>query len=55
MAAALLTSQIPRPSAKRRIAASSVTPVASGYERSLRPCDACFSPALNVICSESDR
>src|ERR671937_2038346 len=28
---------------KRRHAASSVTPVPSGYERSLRPCLACFS------------
>jgi hypothetical protein len=31
--------------AKRRTAMSSVAPVASGYERSLRPCSACFSLA----------
>src|SRR5437763_11409235 len=31
------------PAAKRRHAASSVAPVASGYARSLRPCLACFS------------
>ena len=30
--------------AKLRGAASSVTPVSSGYERSLRPCPACSSP-----------
>jgi len=30
--------------ANRRIAASSVAPVASGHERSLRPCAAWFSP-----------
>jgi hypothetical protein len=29
--------------AKRGLAASSVTPVASGYERSLRPCQSGFS------------
>jgi len=50
-----LTSRIPRESAKRRLAASSVAPVASGYEHSLRPCDARFSHPLNAICSGGDR
>jgi hypothetical protein len=56
--------------AKRRLAASvgpspesaahfpgapGVAPVASGYERSLRPCDARFSPPQRAICSGGDR
>jgi len=41
--------------AKLRIAASSVAPVAYGYERSLRPCAACFSPAARTIWLEGDR
>jgi len=40
--------------AKLRITASSVAPVASGYERSLRPSAACFSPAASTICKECD-
>ena len=32
----------------RRLASSSVAPVASGYERSLRPSDACISRAVNI-------
>jgi len=55
MAVASLASRAPRPTAKRRLAASSVAPVASGYERSLRPCDARFSRAVRAICSFGDR
>jgi hypothetical protein len=43
--------------AKRLLAASSVAPVASGYERScvyLNP-EACFSRPVNAICSEGSR
>jgi hypothetical protein len=46
MAAPFLTPQAPRVAAKGRIAVSSVAPVASGYERSLRP--------RGVACSEGD-
>ena len=31
-----------------------VAPVASGYERSLRPCAACFSPAASTILPDGD-
>jgi hypothetical protein len=41
--------------AKRRLATSSVAPVASGYEPSLRPYDARFSRAVNAISSGGDR
>jgi hypothetical protein len=41
--------------ANRRIAASSVASVASGYERSLRPCAARFSPAQRTIYFLGDR
>jgi hypothetical protein len=54
MAAPFLTPQAPRVAAKRRIAVSSVAPVASGYERSLRPRAARFSRAVGVACSEGD-
>jgi len=40
--------------AKRRPAASSVALVASGYERSLRPCGASFSPPSGTICKGGD-
>ena len=40
--------------AKQRLAASSVAPVASGYERSLRPCEACFSRPGTTIDSRGD-
>jgi hypothetical protein len=40
--------------AKRRLAASSVAPVASGYERFLRPCDGRFSRPASAICSGGD-
>jgi hypothetical protein len=40
--------------AKLRLAASSVAPVACGYERSLRPCEACFSRPGTTIDSRGD-
>jgi hypothetical protein len=55
MAVTFLTSRIRLGAAKRRLAASSVAPVASGYERSLRPCDARFSRLANAVCSKGDR
>jgi hypothetical protein len=54
MTAPFLTARIPEASANRRVASSSVAPVASGYERSLRPGDARFSTSLNAICSAGD-
>jgi hypothetical protein len=41
--------------AKRRIASSSVAPVAQGYVRPLRPCAARFSPPQHAIFSGGDR
>ena len=41
--------------ATRALAASSVAPVASGYERSLRPCEAGVSRPANAICTGGDR
>ena len=41
--------------AKRRHASSSVAPVASGYEHSLRPSLACFSPSEAPPCTKGDR
>ena len=38
-----------------RTASSSVAPVASGYERSLRPSGACVSRPATTICSRGDR
>ena len=55
MAAPFLASRTSRPAANGRLAASSVAPVASGYERSLRPCDATFSRPESTICSKGDR
>jgi hypothetical protein len=41
--------------AKLRLAASSVAPVASGYERSLRPCETGFSRlATATACTRAD-
>jgi len=54
MPVAFLVFRIPQRAAKRRLASSSVAPVASGYEHSLRPSDACFSRPENAPCSESD-
>jgi hypothetical protein len=47
-----LASRLPRtrqPAATLRLAASSVAPVASGYERSLRPCQTGVSPLARTI------
>jgi hypothetical protein len=52
MAAPFLTLRIPEASANPLVAASSVAPAASGYERPLRPSDARFSTSLNAACSE---
>jgi hypothetical protein len=38
-----------------RLAASSVAPVADGYERSLRPCEAGVSRLSSTACAGSDR
>jgi hypothetical protein len=54
MAAPFLTSRILRAAAKHRLAMSSVANVASGYARSLRPCEARFSPSQHATCSEGD-
>jgi hypothetical protein len=37
------------------LAASSVAPVASGYEHSLRPCDSGFSRLASTIQTKGDR
>jgi hypothetical protein len=53
-----LASRLPRtrqPAATLRLAASSVAPVASGYERSLRPCHACFSRPASTIHEQGER
>ena len=55
MATTTHTSRTRCAAAKLRIAASSVAPVASGYERSLRPCDACFSRPESTIWAKGDR
>jgi hypothetical protein len=63
------TPRIPRTAAKHRLAASSVAPVASGYESgwaglhfaaselpaAVSTCDARFSLSGNTICSGGDR
>jgi hypothetical protein len=49
------TSRTLAAAANHRIAASSVAPVASGYERSLRPCAARFSPIQRTICKRGNR
>jgi hypothetical protein len=54
MTAPLRTSRARRRAVNRRHAASSVAPVASGYERSLRPCLAWFSRPADTICAEGD-
>jgi hypothetical protein len=41
-----------RRAAKRRLASSSVAPVAAGYERSLRPSEARFSRPVGTNLSE---
>jgi len=52
MTAALAASRTLQRAAKRRHASSSVAPVASGYEHSLRPSLACFSRLEDTICDE---
>jgi hypothetical protein len=54
MAAASVTARTLGAAAKRRHAVSSVAPVAFGYERALRPCLACFSPAESTTCAGGD-
>jgi hypothetical protein len=49
------TSRTRQGAAKLRLAASSVASVASGYERSLRPCDASFSHLASTIRIGGDR
>jgi hypothetical protein len=48
-----LTSTLQR-AAMLRLAASSVAPVAGGYERALRPCDAGISRLAGTIQTEGD-
>jgi hypothetical protein len=55
MTAPFLTALISRTAAKQRLAASSVAPVASGYEGFLRRCDPRFSRSGDAICSGGDR
>jgi hypothetical protein len=55
MAAPTLTFHGRGGAAKRRLAVSSVAPVAFGYERSLRSCEARFSRPATVACSGGDR
>jgi hypothetical protein len=52
--AAFAVSRVRQRAAKLRLAASSVAPVAAGYERSLRPCDAGFSRPADTIHTEGD-
>ncbi len=52
MAAPFLSSRTLRGAAKLRQALFSVAPVASGYERDLRPSLARFSRPKSAICSE---
>jgi hypothetical protein len=55
LAVTLLASRAPRAAATRRVATSSVAPVASGYERSLRPSEARFSRPMTATCSGGGR
>jgi hypothetical protein len=55
MSIPFLSPRTPRVAAKRRLAASSVAPVTSGYERPLRPGDARFSLPVSTICLGGDR
>jgi hypothetical protein len=55
MATPFRLSRAPRGAATLRLAASSVAPVASGYERSLRPCEAGVSRPGRTIQSKGDR
>jgi hypothetical protein len=53
--AAFLASRALPAAATRRVAASSVAPVASGYERSVRPCPARVSQVQGTTYSGGDR
>jgi hypothetical protein len=55
MATPLLSSRTLRGAAKLRQALFSAAPVASGYERDLRPSLARFSRPEGPICSKGDR
>jgi hypothetical protein len=55
MAAPSRLSRTRQGAAKLRLAASSVAPVAASYERSLRPCDAGFSPLASTSQPRGDR
>jgi hypothetical protein len=53
-----IPSRVPRAlqgAAKLALAASSVVPVASGYERSLRPCESGFSRLEDTRATGGDR
>jgi hypothetical protein len=54
-AAPILTSRALVAAAKQHLAVSSVASVASGYARSLRPCEARFSQSQGTISSDGDR
>jgi hypothetical protein len=54
MALAIHASRARWLAATLRHAASSVAPVASGYERSLRPCLACVSPPATTTCMNGE-
>jgi hypothetical protein len=55
MAAPFRVSRTLHGAAKRPLAASSVAPVASGYERSLRPCQSGFSRLESTSPTKGDR
>jgi hypothetical protein len=55
MASPFRLAGVPARAAKLRLAASSVVPVASGYEHFLRPCEACFSRRGNTVDSKGER
>jgi hypothetical protein len=55
MAAPFRVSRTLQGAAKRALAASSVAAVASGYERSLRPCQSGFSRLESMSPTKGDR
>jgi hypothetical protein len=55
MAATIRLSRTRRDAATLALAASSVAPVAYGYDRSLRPCESGVSRAARTIQSGGDR
>jgi hypothetical protein len=54
MSAPSRTARTREGAAKLALAASSVAPVASGYERSLRPCESGFSRLASTIGTGGD-